>query len=327
MQLPDPLLRVLPELEGLPFPEEPLATCSSCAMSAGGQPVVFTASARCCTYHPSLPNFLAGRALRRRDLGSRLLRERLARGEGASAFGLSAPASWRQRWASRSDRAFGRDEALTCPYWVGERALGCSIHPDRNSVCRTWHCKLAHGARSHAAWGALHALLFDLENDLAKTCVERLGAPEGADPERYAEFYIRCADLLDEPGEELFSSLRSPRLLRMLEAARAQCEERDQPMPDVLEPRVREVIRSVPGKLLLSSWSPFDPVEVPTQIFELLSRLDGQRTWREALADARVAGFPSGEPLVRMLWERGLLGSKTELPDDLRAPSSEPTSG
>jgi hypothetical protein len=311
LQLPDPHLRILPELADQSFPDEPLATCASCTMTVPDQPVVFTARARCCTYHPRLPNYLAGRALRRGDLGSERVRTRMELAEGVTAMGIQPPASWLQRWGNRTPTSFGRDEALTCPYWV-EGPLGCSIHPDRESVCRTWYCKLAHGARSQAVWEALHSTMAGTEETVAQFCLEHVPSPPaaGAPVQAFVDFYLACAARMDTLTEADLAVLRTPSLVERAETVRRRSRERDEPLPEVLEPRVREILRE-DGRLRLASWSPFDTVEVPPWIFELLSRLDGQRPWREGLAATRAAGFPATDALVERLWARGLLGPPT----------------
>lgn len=323
MDLPAPLLRVLPELESELFPSEPLSTCSSCAMAVPGQRVVFTAAARCCTYHPRLPNFLAGLALRRGGVGAQRLAARIEQREGVSAMGITPPDAWLRRWSNRTAEAFGRDEQLTCPYWV-PGPLGCSIHEDRDTVCRTWHCRLTNGARSQAAWGALNVVLFSLEEQLARFCLDSRRVPLPADdasPDVFLSFYLACAQRLDHLDDAEVIALRTPRLLGQLSSVSAHCVDRDRPLPDIVEARIREVLRS-PGReggeeqIALVSWAPFDPVDVPPWIFELLSRFDGVRTWRDALDETRTAGFPATESLVRQLWERGLLGTLTESPND-----------
>jgi hypothetical protein len=312
LQLPDPHLRILPELADQTFPDEPLASCASCAMTVPNQPVVFTAAARCCTYHPRLPNFLAGRALRRADIGSQRVRARMEQGEGVTAMGIQPTSAWLERWGNRTPTSFGRDEALTCPYWVAGGALGCSIHPDRESVCRTWHCKLSHGARSQAVWEALHSTLAGTEETIAQFCLDHVPSPPppGASAQQHADFYVACAARVDALTEADLAVLRTPSLVERAELVRRRSRERDLPMPEVLEPRVREILREE-GRLRLASWSPFDVVEVPPWIFELLSRLDGQRPWKEAVASARAAGFPATDALVERLWARGLLGTPT----------------
>ena len=167
----DPLERLVPALTALRFPDEPLATCARCAMAARvhGPPegIAFTAPARCCTYHPTLPNWLAGRALQRGDLGAERIRTRLGDSDGVEPLCIAPGSARADAWRHRPDDAFGRDAALTCPFWA-EGDLGCSIHRDRNAVGRTWFCRVERGARGHAAWMQLKTLRTDLEHRLSR---------------------------------------------------------------------------------------------------------------------------------------------------------------
>lgn len=312
MDLPAPFLAVLPELAGLAFPDEPLASCARCAMAPRAHPepgaVAFTAPARCCTYQPTLPSWLAGRALRRGGPGAERVRARIDAGDGAHPVGLRPDPALAARWRSRPADAYGRDPTLTCPYWREGEALACAVHPDRNAVCRTWHCRLGAGARAQAAWGALNVVLVELERALADLCERALPPPaDGAPGEAWAAWYVACADRVDALGPDDREALRTPRLLGLLDRLRQRVAERDAPMPERPVPQVRDWVVG-PDGVWLSSFSPFDRWRGPPWIFELLSRLDG-RPWRDAVRDTSAAiGAPVPDDLVWTLWQRGLIG-------------------
>lgn len=306
MDVPAPLLRVLPELAELSFPAEPLATCATCTMAprvpARPGEVAFTAAARCCTYHPRLANFLAGRALRRGGRGAVRVRARIAEGVGVGPLGIEPGPERAARWRSRSAESYGRDAALTCPFWLDGEALACSIHADRDAVCRTWHCKVGKGQRGQAAWSAVAELAGTLERRLAGWCAEQLAMD---DPERH---YVACADLLDAAPDEALGALRTEGLTRRVASVRARIAERDAPLPDVVAPRISDWVRDEDG-VALASFSPYDRAVLPPWIFELLARLDGVRTWRSALDETATAlGRPIPGDIVLWLWERGLVG-------------------
>jgi hypothetical protein len=305
MEFAGPLLRVVPELAGLSFPAEPLATCATCAMAprepARPGDIEFTAPARCCTFHPRLANFLAGRALRRGGPGAERVRARIAQGVGVGPIGIEPGAEWMARWRTRSPTSYGRDTALTCPYWV-EGPYGCSIHADRDAVCRMWHCKVAKGQRAQVAWSALGELMAKLERRLAGWCASRLTLE---DPERY---YVACADLVDAATDEELAALRSEGVERLLATARERTADRDAPLPDVVTPRISDWVTGEDG-VALASFSPYDRTLLPPWIFELLSRLDGVRTWRQAVDHTAAAlRRPIPAEIVLWLWERGLIG-------------------
>ncbi len=309
----DPLERLVPGLGALSFPDEGLATCAQCAM--GARPlaregaVTFTAAARCCTYHPTLPNWLVGRALRRGGEGAERVRARLDDPDGRDAMALGPGAARATAWRQRSDTAFGRDEALTCPLWA-PGPLGCTIHADRNAVCRTWFCKVERGARGTAAWMALKTLRTDAEHRLAERCVTD-GSPPTSDapPREWDAWYRWCADHVDALPDAALAGARLDTLRGRVHAATSR---RDAPMPAILTPVVHDWV-TLPDSVLLSSWSPYDRVEAPRWIFTLLSKLDGQRTWREA-ADLAATELDQAIPdgWVWHLWSRGLLEAPTD---------------
>jgi hypothetical protein len=316
MDVPEPLRRVVPELASLHLPDEPLATCARCAMAPlPGAPAavardrIFTAKARCCTYHPRMANFLVGRALRRGGVGAERLRLRLQDPDGVSALGVDAGKVRGDRLRGRSDDDFGRNELLTCPYWV-EGPLGCSVHADRESVCRTWFCKLQHGLRGQEAWAPVNVLLRHTEMLLAEYCRDLLPW-DPADP---ASTYVAAADLVDATGDDVLRGLRTARTDVFVQNARAAIERRDAPMPDVLVGRLRAWERLPSGAWRVTSFSPFDPSEAPPWLFELLGRFDGVRTWREALDLAVVeAQVEIPADAVSWLWQRGLVGPVEDL--------------
>ena len=314
-------MQLAPELASLSFPDEPLATCASCAMKPrpgipeGPSHPTFTASARCCTYHPDLPSFLVGRALRRGGPGAERMRLRLRDPDGVSALGVRAGAALRARYRARSEHEYGRATELTCPFWVAGE-LGCSIHADREAVCRTWHCKLAGGAAAYAAWMALKRLLGCIEETLARQCAADGEPPEpGADAQAWASWFTWCADHVDGLGPERLSALRGPRLVELIDATRARVAARDAPMPAVVMPALRNWAVQEHGVVLIG-WSMFDPVQAPSWIFALLSRLDGRTPWRDALAATEVElGHPIGDDLMFSLYRRGLLIEPEHLED------------
>src|SRR4051812_30061729 len=98
--LPPILEPLLPETFDRPAIDEPRATCSSCAMceEAKNLPAPtghFRADAKCCTFHPALPNYLLGGLLSDPDPsleeGRRRVREKIAGRIGVTPQWLSPP--------------------------------------------------------------------------------------------------------------------------------------------------------------------------------------------------------------------------------------------
>src|SRR5688572_13086905 len=108
--LPDIYAIVVPELRPAEHPRETRATCASCAMWPTDDPAgrrTFVQPHRCCTYVPSLPNFLVGRALSRGGTGADRLRARIREMDGVSAIGLLPTNAENERYGDGS--AFGLD--------------------------------------------------------------------------------------------------------------------------------------------------------------------------------------------------------------------------
>jgi len=306
MHLPPPLDAILPEVPGLLPATEPLATCERCAMArpASPQRPAFTASARCCTYHPKLVNFLVGRALRAGGPGADAIRRRLAEPDGVYPLGIEPPVDYQARWRDDPRKSFGSDAELTCPFWV-EGELNCSIHADRDAVCRTWFCRVGRGGQGYDAWMAARDLVRSTERLVGEAVMHDPSDHDG-DWERY---YRACADRADDLDPAAFRTDRTRKLLDRLLAAAAR---RDQPMPPTPIPYVaRWVVHD--DRVELESWSVYDPVFVPPWIFVLFSKLDGQTHWRDAQrATADEIDAPVPPDLAWQLWTRGLLAHPDE---------------
>ena len=260
-----------------------------------------------------MANFLIGQALAREDLGSEKIRARLCEPDGVQPSGITWPLSMGMDYSERASTGFGRDESWGCPYWV-EGPLGCSVHRDRGSVCRTWFCKSVNGRAGWSARRALSQVLKAVEETAAHLCVEEGKAPErGADPAEWEAWYLWCADYVDAFEDDRIESLRGEQLFSLLNTLRDRLAERDNPMPAVLIPAVHSWVTEDNG-VGMSGYSPYDLVDVPKWIFTFLSKLDGERTWREAqrLTEAEVGEVVSDD-LILSLFTRGVLGPVVEI--------------
>ena len=185
--LPPLYERWVDQLLGRPIPPESEATCSNCVMLARGDEEhtsvrrFFDSTTRCCTYLPSLPNFLVGPILADSDAGMaagrRSVGARLDRGVAVTPLGLGTPATYTLLYANGTD-GFGASHALRCPHHLDDG--GCGIWPHRMSVCATWFCKYSRGAVGRKFWRALQVLLAGVEKDLARWCLLELRLGAGA---------------------------------------------------------------------------------------------------------------------------------------------------
>jgi hypothetical protein len=305
---------VIPELDAWRFGGESFATCSDCAMRPRDNQIlpehrlVFKAESRCCTYHPDLPNFLAGRALRRGGIGAEKIRARLEHLETRYATGIVRPPELEKLYQELGKTSFGNREELTCPYWVsGEH--NCTIYADRNAVCRTWHCKSVDGARGHGAWTALRWLLLELESELAKAVTTSDAPAREAPLETWVEWYIACAERADQLETETLKTLRTPKLEQLIAEVARAVKVRDASLPEVVAPSIAEWFVET-DNVALTAWSGYDLIDAPSWIFELLSRMDGTKTWRAAKTETEAAiGATISDDLIHTLHRRGLLSS------------------
>lgn len=308
--MPAALLARVPELlslEARAGGNEPRADCSRCVMVPArieddpGGSWAFAGDLRCCTHHPALPNYLAGHALRRGGASAERVRARLEDRAGVSAWGIRPP-----RPPVRPielEQRFGRDPELRCPFWVGG-ALACGIWPERTGSCRTWFCKHEDGLAGAERWWRMGDVLGALEARLGDFCAAQGIPPSGDAPiDALLDWYVWCAGRVDRfdagDAERVdLEGLEAPR--RDLVQLRARAP---RTMPAVLVPAVSDLREDARG-VRIAGYSTYDAILAPHAALAFLSRLDGARTWREALADT---GPPMDEGLVRELFRIGAI--------------------
>ncbi len=281
---------------------ETRATCQACPMRpTEGEPPPGPRSfsaLTCCTYHPQLPSFLLGRALRHGGEGAERVRARLRSPQGRHRLGVDPPPAFHRSYAR--DEAFGCDPSLRCPYLA--ETEGCAIYASRGGVCRTWYCRYDQGQRGREVWEALGALLLRAEVLLAQLCARRLGAPwPTARPEAWEVHLLRCADVVDTLKTEDLAPLRGalvgPRI--GLEIALSR---RHQSLPTELRTAPHGVEPTQRGVWQVVGYSQWDPVAAPPEVMHLLRLLREGGPWAEAARAARV------EPaLVQALWRAEVL--------------------
>jgi hypothetical protein len=164
-----------------PVPHESKATCSDCAMcvpadQSGSGIKTFDPGAKCCTYLPTLWNFLVGRILEDRTpeaaAGRASVERRIDAGGAVTLLGLTQTPVFGVLYQHISG-SFGRTRSLLCPHFLPESG-GCGVWRHRESTCATWFCKLERGKVSHHFWASLHALLGSAEQAVARWCAVEL---------------------------------------------------------------------------------------------------------------------------------------------------------
>jgi Fe-S-cluster containining protein len=189
---------------------ETRATCSDCAMcdkSGSADPTLavafFRPEIKCCSYHPTLPNYLVGATLGdaspASENGRRRLRAKIAGRVGVTPHWLAAPRKYLVLLNAARDSSFGRSDALLCPYY--ERSDGtCSIWENRESVCATFFCKHVAGAAGWAFWAAMRRYLEHVERTLARH-LAKVVDPETTEPDLPRNLLTR-EDLEDRPPSD-----------------------------------------------------------------------------------------------------------------------------
>jgi hypothetical protein len=275
----------------------------------------FDATTRCCTYLPSLPNFLVGPILADTDpgmvAGKRSVRARLDRGLAATPLGLGTPAAYTLLYANGTD-GFGASHALRCPHHLDDG--GCGIWTHRMSVCATWFCKYSRGAVGSRFWRALQVLLAGVEYELARWCLLELGLDTGTlghlfpppepaaptrtidrfqldgrvDPEHYAaqwgewagrerELFDACGHLVEPLGWEEVLAICGPGV-RI--SARLVKESFEALLVRDAPPRLRVgefMIHRIVGRhALIVTYNGYDPLRLPNSLVEALPCFDGR---------------------------------------------------
>lgn len=166
------------------IPEETDATCDNCAMcTRNSQPhsseeLFYNPETKCCTYIPTLPNFIVGGILGDGDAGfaaGRVTVEaRLRAGIAVTPLGLGMPPTFGLLYSRTGPQTFGLSKTLRCPHYLVEEGGRCGVWKHRAAVCATWYCKYVRGAVSAKFWKLLHQLLSTVEESLSRWCIYEL---------------------------------------------------------------------------------------------------------------------------------------------------------
>ena len=311
----------LPELFDRPYLDETRATCSRCAMCDHTaearedktiQPGFFQPDVKCCSYHPTLPNFLVGAALSDASPelreGRERLRAKIAARTGVTPGWIAAPRKYLVVYEAARDASFGRSSRLLCPYYV-KGAGSCSIWPYRESICATFFCKHVSGASGHAFWGALRRYLAHVEVSLSRYAVQSLGGgavepnlprmrltaedleekpPLEADYASFwgtwlgheEAFYLECASIVGSLGKDEYARVvddaGGKELLALASAAHDAITR-----PVLASKLVRNAelrVVPAPGGVHVTSYSRYDPLFLTQDLYDALGELRADET-------------------------------------------------
>lgn len=312
---------LMPDFFDQPAVEEARATCQDCVMCdkkdtpRGVQTDHFDPDTKCCTYHPTLPNFLAGAILSdpRPELaeGAERLRAKIEKGIGITPQWLSAPRKTMVLMEASRSYAFGRSKTLLCPYFDEGK---CTIWHHRESVCSTFYCKYSGGVAGYNFWDAYKKYMFRVEIALSEQAVKEIDPTlkepkvprlkmtledlEDRAPDEYAgywgkwigreeQFYIACYDWLKAMTPERFAELvtDTQRGTELIGTVKTRYEELARPklLPMLVKnKRIQEA--ETDGGVVVSTYSRYDPFFMSTTLKNVVNEFREGETVTETLA-------------------------------------------
>jgi hypothetical protein len=353
MSLPPLYAAWMDQLLRGPIPEETEATCDKCVMCPSqSEPqtpsrIRFNPRIKCCTYLPSLPNFLVGRILTSEDpseaKGRATVEARLAQGAAVTPLGAGVPKSYSRSYQDSAKFEFGRNADLKCPHYLEDEGGRCGIWRHRQSMCAVWFCKHVRGATGMQFWRqAIHPLLSAAETGLAQWCVLQLDigtdsirhlfeSPNNSQPSHFdrepcrlcwgkwfrreREFFASCAELVRPLQWADVVDVCGPKIRLFARVAlelyaRLTSEE----VPDSLRPAPYQVIERGPDITRLASYSPYDPLDAPNRLLDLLHHFDGRPTAAVIREISEQEDLDLEPELVRRLADFQILKSGSEPP-------------
>ena len=269
---------------------------------------------------------------------------RMRAGAGVTPLGLAAPPNFSVLYGHNPAALFGRSLTLRCPHYLEEAGGRCGVWAHRAGVCATWFCKFERGATGMNFWRSLEQLLTGIERNLAHWCLLELGfkgetlrrllpmpvqtsrnnisahALDGvADPQeqralwgewtgREAEFYRACAQCVGALTWADVLALGGPELQLFAQLTREAYDEiSSEQLPAALKVGVFNVLRLGPDSNTISTYSGYDPIELPNKLLEVLPYFDGRPVAQALAAIAAERDVKLDRALVRKLVDFKLL--------------------
>lgn len=336
---------------------ETRATCDTCAMCNHGQiaPVAmdyFRPDAKCCTYHPGLPNYLVGAILADTSdelaEGRRRLRAKIAARIGVTPSYLAPPRKYNVIYAAaRGAGFFGRSKVMLCPYFDEENDGRCTVWKYRESVCSTYFCKYTAGKPGWQFWDTLKGYLGHVERSLARYAsvtvdptmsepqVERFAltaedvegvAPKEADYEfwwgkgawvgREEEFYIACYERVAALQKAEFAKHvdDAPEGRAFLARLEAKYDEIAAPKLPAVLIRAQGLLKREAGEnVVVTTYNPFDAFSLEKELFDVLEMFSADQTVEENLARLdKEKDIQLAPELLQYLFIHGVLAPPPE---------------
>jgi len=356
---------LLDEFFDRPSLTEVRATCDKCSMCDHdqGAPVAmdfFHPDAKCCTYYPTMPNFLVGALLADpgEDVaeGKRRMRAIIASRMGVTPRWVAPPRKFTLLMnASRS--VFGRSTALICPFFDATKEASCTVWRHRENVCTTYYCKYTDGKPGWSYWMALKEYLGHVERELTYWAARGIDpttrepympelrltredledkAPTDADYAAYwgawvgreEEFYIQCYERVKALGREEFErhvddSPNGRGFRAKLASRREDVDTRVVPLHLVKNKKMREHLFD--DSVVVTSYNPYDSFKMERDLYDVLGMLKAEETVDENLARLAKEGIELTPELLQHLFTHGLLVPPEKEGATAAEPGNQPT--
>jgi len=339
-----------------PLPEESEAICSNCVMCSrsdqhcGTDQFYFDKISKCCTYSPTLPNFIVGAILcdstPSMTPGKTAIEKRLDQGLGVGPMAICPPPAY-QLLYRHSQSAFGQNSTLRCPYLVNATGK-CSIWRYRDPTCVTWFCKHSRGKIGQSFWKALQDYLAAVSKGLSLWCILQLdigdealailewrkqekGTGENLQSneldgrfdvhtaqkkwgrwwQREKAFYAECRRLVSDLELSDVKRICGPDVEVSSRLVKLAYDRlQESDVPTYLVIGHFEVEEATIDAVRVWSYSRLDPLDLPVPIFMALSYFDG-RSVHDALKMAEHdLGIRIDHQVLRVLLDFGILQSR-----------------
>jgi len=272
--------------------------------------------------------------------------------QGVTPMGIDRPAVHAVLYNIGAGQVFGRARTLRCPHYREDLGGACGIWRHRNGVCSTWFCKHSRGSTGQSFWHSLEQMLAIVEREVARWCLLQLDLepdalarllPRGTDRAssgkppldgptldgrvdeaayrgwwgrwlgREREFYRQCAHLVGPlrwADVARIGGASVEALARVV--AHAHHRVGSKTIPERLVVGQLQMNPAGRERVLVTTYNPYDPLELPRLLIDVLSYFDGSAT-REALARIRQERNINVQPsLVRRLVDFGVLVAADE---------------
>ena len=350
------------------LPVETEATCSDCVMcSRSAEPAhteqfFFDKGSKCCTYTPTLSNFMAGAILGdpspSMTSGRASLEARLSTGLGVDPLAILPPPAYNLLYR-HSQNAFGRNRTLRCPH-LDTDLERCSIWPYRDPTCVTWYCKHHRGKIGQSFWNALLIFLNEVIKELSLWCVlqlhigddalallesrkrcgttgENLQASEldgrsdvcaarktwGRWWKRETVFYAECARLVSGLDFQEVERICGPELQMSSRLVKLAYDKlQETRIATHLQIGRFEVEDATFDAVRVWSYSRLDPLDLPVPVFMALSYFDGRPTDDALSMVEHDLGIRLDDQLLRTMIDFGILKTRQEPGEETERASS-----